>query len=84
MQTHDKDESLQNDGNLEVDDGVELRVVMVGYLAHTTDGGYTKRISKPGGADDDHDEDDSRQREVETIRKNIREDLGKIPGVGRV
>ena len=84
VRTRDEDEGLRDDGNLEVDDGVELRVVVVGRLARTTGKGRTKRIGKPGSADNDRDEGDSRQREVETVRKSVGEDLGKIPGVGRV
>ena len=84
VRTRDEDESLRDDGNLEVDDGVELRVVVVGRLARTTSEGRTERIGEPGRADDDRNEGDGRQREVETVRKSVGEDLGKIPRVGRV
>ena len=84
MRTGNEDESLRDDSDLEVDDGVELRVVVVGRLARTTGEGRTERIGEPGSADDDRDEGDSRQREVETVRKSVGEDLGKIPRVGRV
>ena len=81
VRTRDEDESLRDDGNLEVDDGVELRVVVVGRLARTTGEGRTECIGKPGRADDDRDEGDGRQREVETVRNGEREDLGQVPTV---
>ena len=56
MRTRDEDEGLRDDSNLEVDDGVELRVVVVGRLARTTGEGRTERIGEPGRADDDRDE----------------------------
>ena len=55
VRTRDEDESLRDDGNLEVDDRVKLGVVVVDSLVSATGEGDTELVVEPGGPDDDGD-----------------------------
>lgn len=60
MRTRDEDESLRDDGDLEVDDGVELSIVVVpSSRGSTSREGDTELVVEPGRPDADRDEGNS-------------------------
>ena len=79
MQTHYEDESMRDNSKLEVRQQCGVGGHCRQPLGAPASEGRTEHVSKLGNINDDHDEGDSRQREVETVHKSIDEDLGKIP-----
>ena len=62
MRTRDEDKCLRDDGDLEVDDGVELGVVVVVRRSGSTVGeGDTELAVEPVGTNADSDESNPKQ-----------------------
>jgi len=79
VRTSDEDEGLRDDGNLEVDNRVELiivRVLLGTVFAVET---HAKLVLEEVSLQDDDDEDDGGKGEVETVSDSVRENLSKIP-----
>jgi len=76
VRTGDKDKSLRDDGDLEVDDHVSSWVV--GVLAEWLDVEVAlEEVGVVHGAE----QGNGRAGEVETVTNTVREDFGEIPGV---
>lgn len=81
VRARDEDEGLRDDGDLEVDDHVQLVVVVRDGRATGVLEVDAELVLEERRLDDDDDEDDRREREVDTIRHRVREDLSKIPTI---
>ena len=71
MRARDEDEGLRDDGDLKVDDGVELGVVVAGRRGREAAGeGDTELVVEPSRLDDDRDERNAKNDEVRARNKN--------------
>ena len=71
VRTRDEDEGLRDDGDLEVDDGVELGVVVAGRRGVEAAGeGDTELVVEPSRLDDDRNERNATYDEVRTRNDN--------------
>lgn len=85
VRTSNEDEGLGDDGNLEVDDHVDLVVVDVGAVSNLAVAETNAElVVEEGGLADDDDESDGGEREPETVGDGVGEDLGQVPRVGGV
>lgn len=76
VRTGNENESLGNDGDLEVNDHVALAA------SNILDGVDAEGIFEEGCVVDDNPEDNGAEGEVETITDTVGEDFGQIPRVG--
>ncbi len=77
VRTGNEDKSLSKNGDLEVHDHVQTRVVGV-----VVQRGNAKLVLEEGGVVDDSEERQSRSNLVETVERTAEEELGKIPVLG--
>ena len=71
VRARDEDEGLRDDGDLKVDDGVELGVVVAGRRGREAAGeGDTELVVEPSRLDDDRDERNAKNDEVRARNKN--------------
>ena len=64
MRTGDEDQSLRDDGDLEVDDHVELAVVVVNGATGVARERDTELVLEERSLDDDNDENDNKSRKI--------------------
>ena len=69
MRTRDEDESLRDDGNLEVDDRVKLGVVVVDSLVSTAGEGDAELVVEPSRADGNRHEGNPEHSYVSACNK---------------
>ena len=69
VRTRDEDESLRDDGNLEVDDRVKLGVVVVDSLVSTAGEGDAELVVEPSRADGNRHEGNPEHNYVSTCNK---------------
>ena len=74
VRSSNEDESLRDDGNLEVDDHV-----CSGIVGILSDGIDTESVLKEGSVSHDGVKSNSGSSEVETVTDTVGKDLGKIP-----
>jgi hypothetical protein len=77
VRSSNEDESLRDDGNLEVDDHV-----CSGIVGILSDGIDTESVLKEGSVSHDGVKSNSGSSEVETVTDTVGKDLGQIPSVG--
>lgn len=78
MRPSDEDQSLRDNGDLQVDDHVQSSVV------DTLVSVDSELSLEEVGVVDDNEEDDGGQGQVETVTNTVHEDFGQVPRVGSV
>lgn len=73
MRSGDEDQSLRDNGNLQIDDHVQSSVVDVLVRLDP------EPVLEEAGVVDDDEEDDGGQGQVKTVTDTVAEDLGQVP-----